>query len=140
MRGSALGAQLPAFPPGALPSLETLRIVLRGQDADLPAGWGSPDVLPSLQELKVQLNSTAGLPEAWAHGFRRLTSLTVTARSLSPLPPCETAELPLGRGLHALPPSWARGFPALCHLHLSIGAGGAMPPAWSGAFPGLETM
>lgn len=141
MDAPSLGAPLPDFQPWALPALQHLSFYFDQQDAALPASWGSPDVLPALRDLSVQLRSVPALPAAWARGFRQLASLTIScfARVDPPCGPAAPAGAP-GEPPLELPPAWAQGFPVLLRLSLSVGATGAVPEAWTGGFPRLLSL
>lgn len=142
LQAQHLGTPLPSFQPGVLPSLEQLSLDFERQEAELPASWGSPDVLPRLQELKMFLYSVAALPEGWAAGFRQLTNLFIACVAEAHPPPCESAAAVQARGvqLHELPAAWAHGFPALRFLEISTGASGTIPPAWEAGFPNLTRL
>lgn len=149
-----LAGGLPAIEAGALPRLSHLfvdfSVAPGGPDVappELPPSWGaSPDVLPSLQSLVLNVPRLRGpLPAAWARGFPRLEILGVSYR-----PPSAPNQLAAGAHpraptnatleqqsicaqgeLRALPAEWASGFPRLSKLQLStLCLAGTVPRAW----------
>ena len=155
---------LPDIQPGALPRLQTLLVQLDCLWASLPASWGaSPQVLPSLQVLEVQLGFAGTLPAAWAAGFPQLRTLDITDVSYMAaakikvgwpsmgqalLPPgpqdtiCQPPALPAGGPPVFLPAEWAAGFGRLQLLRLlGLGIQGSLPEAWvQGGFPAMQSL
>lgn len=148
--------------PGALPLLELLfvSLVSQRQPIVVPPSWGaSPQALPSLQRLVLEVPALGPLPAAWAVGFPQLAALSMvgdsnsggamaaaghTAAAAAEGPTatstrCSTA--PAGRS--PLPPEWGRGFPQLASLTLRrVGLTGGIPDAWQapGSFPRLVNL
>ncbi|PRW45625.1 hypothetical protein C2E21_6054 [Chlorella sorokiniana] len=147
------GPQLPDIAPGALPALRVLEISLIGNASSfrptLPPSWGAaPDVLPSLQQLVLQLPITGPLPPQWARGFAHLWMLWLSSQVVAgdgapDLDSCrQLAATAAGAPERSLPAAWAEGFPALQHLELNcLRIGGSLPEAWvAGGFPNLSAM
>lgn len=102
----------------------------------LPASWGSsPDVLPALQHLELQLDVQGTLPAVWSRGFSSVRSISVEMQS--------TRQQDRGSSGGTLPADWAAGFKRLQTLNLvELGLTGPFPPAWlaDGSFPSLHVL
>ncbi|PSC77000.1 kinesin KP1-like isoform B [Micractinium conductrix] len=132
----AYALPLPDIPPGALPSLRWLVLHPWALRSTLPASWGSsPDVLPALQHLELQLDVQGTLPAVWSRGFSSVRSISVEMQS--------TRQQDRGSSGGTLPADWAAGFKRLQTLNLvELGLTGPFPPAWlaDGSFPSLHVL
>ena len=137
----------------------------------LPASWGSrQDVLPSLQELYINMHISGPLPAAWSAGFQKLTTLTIRQPGLrsqsrwavsgkgrwgqvcdsqSQTASAEAVpELTDASGVAAyasqrhLPPEWSTGFPVVSVIVLEdVQISGTFPSSWSTTgFPALARL
>lgn len=105
-------------------------------------------MLPSLQQLILQLPIVGPLPPQWSHGFARLRLLWLSTEAVAgegapDLDSCRAqAATSAGQPQRMLPGAWAAGFLELQHLEINcLHLGGTLPAAWAaGGFPALETM
>ena len=91
--------------------------------------------MPALHMLLVTAPIVGQLAPEWAHGFRQLTSLTLS----------DTEGVPGGKtaaAVPSLPAEWAAGFPALTKLKVSVQVeAGSIPMEWlEGGFPELTVL
>ena len=136
---------LPDIHPGALPSLQFLKLTFPKLHAVLPASWGAaPDTLPRLSSLSLLHCADGPLPREWHRGFRRLQRFYMLCE-----PRCKEAAVGIGSSGGGggggagprLPPEWALGFPALNSLNLcGLGLRGPFPASWQHGFSNLTVL
>ena len=166
---AGLQAPLPDIQPGTLQHLELLHLA-SNMLSTLPASWGSrQDVLPSLQELYINMHISGPLPAAWSAGFQKLETLTIRqpgirnqsswaangdgrwdqvrdsqshAASAAVPELTDTSRVAASPSQRHLPPEWSTGFPvALVILLDNLNISGTFPTSWSTTgFPALARL